>query len=481
MHPLTQFSKKNPMLSIMIVALVARLWFLLVSDHVYYPDEIFQTLEPAFERITGFGIQAWEYEAGIRPLFLPELLSMPLRLLLSLARGDTQVYTLLTKILLACWSTTIPLAVYAVIKKTSANTDRARRWALLTGLVAALWFELLYIAPRALNEALALNFLASTYLILDKARSFKAYSSKKELLYATVGCLLVLAVATRPHLLVLTPFALHWLYSTKRWERNRILFGSLITLFALGTHEYAHTGYFMHSYLRYIELQLTTPISNVFGTQPLLYYFKALVATSGVLLLPSLITLGNAKSRIWWFILIVFVASHSLIDHKELRFMLPIMPVVLVLFGQSLELWHRNISKAFKRVPELVVAIATGFSILSLFYLLPWIKTYYAVPLLAKDPLMKTARVLHRDASVCGVYVENRSWPVALSHYLINRNVPLYSQDYPPPNLDVISHKLTQEDATIAVMIKQPATCKKDPNYTNKRTFPEIQAIIEGR
>jgi hypothetical protein len=111
----------------------------------------------------------------------------------------------------------------------------------------------------------------------------------------------------------------------------------------------------------------------------------------------------------------------------------------------------------------------------------PWIKSYYPVPLLSKDPLIKTAIAIHRDASVCGVYVENRSWPIALSHYLINRDVPLYSQDYPPPNLDVISHQLTQVDGAIAVMVKQPTTCEVDPNYTNLRTFTEIESILEAR
>ncbi len=480
MHPgLTRIFKKHPVHLIIAASVIVRFGFLLVSNHLYYPDEIFQTLEPAFAHISGFGIEAWEYEAGIRPLFVPLLLSLPLKVFYMVSRGDPQVYTLLMKLFLSTWSIVIPLAVFQVVKKSHADARRANHYALLSGLLTGVWFELIYVAPRALYETLALNLIASAYLVYTRAATHKEKSLSKEFGYAFCASLVALTGATRPQFLVVFPIGLLWFFNQNTWAKNRLLFGGLLTVLAIGAHEYSQTGFFMHSFLRYIELQLTTPISDIFGVQSWLYYPKALLATSGALFIPAIITLKKKVSRSWWLALIVLVISHSALPHKELRFILPIVPIVMILFGQSLDLWHQTAKRFTKYLPEVLTGAALLMSILSLLYVFPWSKEYYTVPFLYRDSLLKTANVLHEDSSVCGIYDESRTWPISLSYYLINRNVPLYNQDYPPPNLDVISHQLTQVGDSIAVSVKQPATCATDPAYTNKRSFPAIQSIVE--
>ncbi len=472
--------KKKPFQLIILVSFLVRGGFSLVSHHLYYPDEIFQTLEPAFAHVAGFGIQAWEYEAGIRPLFVPLLLSLPLKLFLSISRGNPQLYTLFMKWFLSTWSITIPLAIYQIVKKSYAHTPQAERYALLSGLLAAVWFELVYIAPRALYESLALNLVASAYLVYTWAAAHKKNSLTTELTYALSGSLLALAGATRPQLLIVFPLWLPWFLHQNTWQRNRFVFGGLLTVLAMGGYEYAQTGMFMASLLRYIELQLTTPLSSVFGVEPWLYYLKALLATSGVVLIPALATLTKRASWLWWGALVVLVGSHSLIPHKELRFMAPAVPIMIVLFGQSLEFWQQKLKRFSRQLPEIITGSALCTSLLSLAYVFPWLKAYYPTPFLSRDPLLRIANSIYRDSSVCGIYDESHIWPISLSYYLINRPVPLYTHDYPPPNREVISHQLTQVGDTIAVSAKQPARCSIDPTYTTKRTFAEIQSLLTG-
>lgn len=462
----------------MVISIIARFVFILSSNHLYYPDEIFQTLEPAFAHISGFGIQAWEYEAGIRPLVVPLLLSLPLKVFHTLSQGNPQVYTLLMKVLLSTWSIVIPLAVFQIVKNFYASNRRAVYYGLLSGLLAAVWFELMYVAPRALYETLSLNLLATAYLIYIRGVASRKTTFTKEVLYALSGGLIACALVVRPQLMVVLPIGFYWLLSQNLLFKNRLLFGGLLSVVAIGTIEYLQTGLFMNSVLRYLELQLTTPISNIFGVESWLFYPTALLATSGVVLIPALITLNHKASRLWWLIALTLVAGHSLVAHKELRFVLPVVPVIIILFGQSLDTWHQRLKRKVKYMPEILTSCAACISLLSLLYMLPWIRGFYTVPPLHKDPLLAIANAVYQDASVCGIFDVSRTWPISLSYYLINRQVPLYAKDYPPPHFDVISHQLTQSNESIAVTVKQPSVCAVDTNYTYNRTFPEIASLL---
>lgn len=48
---------------------------------------------------------------------------------------------------------------------------------------------------------------------------------------------------------------------------------------------------------------------------------------------------GNATEKLWWVLILIFVALHSMIPHKEERFLYPILPLLLILLGR---LWARS-------------------------------------------------------------------------------------------------------------------------------------------
>lgn len=460
---------------IFFLSLVTRVWFALASNHLYYPDEVFQTLEPAFARVSGFGIEAPEQTALIRPAIVPVLLSLPLAFFIEISHGDPWLYGMLMQLLLALWSTTIPIAVYTIVHRSYAKNRHALLYGLGAGILASLWFELIYVSSRALFESLATNMLAGAYLIYIHGQKLKTHLLKKEVLYVVSGALLVLAAIVRPHLFILCPILGIWFVSLQRFSQNRLVFGALVTLFIVGGWEYYQTGYFMGGMLNYLKLQSAAPISTIFGTQPWFYYLMGVLTTSFAVVIPSLTSLKNSASHRWWLALLLFVGSHSLVAHKELRFMLPVVPIILILFGQSLGFWHRYLHKHPMLLPATLTLMGVLFSIASFFSFFPWIKPYYPIPFLYRDPLLRAATALHRDPSVCGVYDDSHLWPQSLSYYLINRRVPLYSQDYPPPHLENISHRITQTGTELSVMVKLPSVCEPDPAYSNKRSSPEFK------
>src|SRR4051812_12748598 len=48
-----------------------RIWLAWHDDGIYWPDEIYQSLEPAHRLVFGYGIVAWEFVEGARNWALP--------------------------------------------------------------------------------------------------------------------------------------------------------------------------------------------------------------------------------------------------------------------------------------------------------------------------------------------------------------------------------------------------------------------------
>ena len=52
-----------------------RLWLAFHDDGIYWPDEIYQSLEPAHRVVVGFGMLPWEFAEGARNWTLPGLIA----------------------------------------------------------------------------------------------------------------------------------------------------------------------------------------------------------------------------------------------------------------------------------------------------------------------------------------------------------------------------------------------------------------------
>ena len=60
---------------ILSAGFVARVWLAWVDDGIYWPDEIYQSLEPAHRLVFGPGLISWEYGLGARTWALPGLVA----------------------------------------------------------------------------------------------------------------------------------------------------------------------------------------------------------------------------------------------------------------------------------------------------------------------------------------------------------------------------------------------------------------------
>ena len=141
------FVRRHPLGLLLLLAAILRVgvtW----GASVHHPDEVFQYLEQAHRLVFGYGYIPWEYRDGMRSWLVPWLLAGPMWVGGALAPG-TQAYVLLPRLAVA-------LATLGVVWGAwSLGARVSRIHALLAGFVAATWFDQVYFASHTLTETIA--------------------------------------------------------------------------------------------------------------------------------------------------------------------------------------------------------------------------------------------------------------------------------------------------------------------------------------
>src|SRR5262245_51671536 len=78
---------------LLIVAAIPRFWAAWFDQGVFWPDEIFQSVEQAHRVVFGYGIVPWEFRAGARSWVFPGMIAILLKIaaLLGLSTGQSLV------------------------------------------------------------------------------------------------------------------------------------------------------------------------------------------------------------------------------------------------------------------------------------------------------------------------------------------------------------------------------------------------------
>ncbi len=120
-----------------LLGFILRALVAITSDHVHYPDEIFQSLEQAHRLVFGYGIIPWEFQQGVRSWLLPGFLSLVLYLFKFLQIDQPQNYILAEKLVLCLCATSLIPASYLIAKEFA--TEKA---GVLAAFFACFWYEL---------------------------------------------------------------------------------------------------------------------------------------------------------------------------------------------------------------------------------------------------------------------------------------------------------------------------------------------------
>lgn len=297
-------------------------WF---TSGYFHPDEHFQILEFANWKLgrTPTTDMAWEFGDRIRPTIQPLLAALEMQVLNTVGLTNPFFQVLLLRI----WSGILSLLVYFALSRT---LDLEEKWQkVLFWSCLLLWFAPMLSVRFSSENWSAICWLSAALMLLQ--------APQKRGEWALIGALLGLSFCLRYQM----AFALigigAWLIWVKKPDRTSwywLIFGGLFSL-ALGTlSDFYFYGEWVCAPYNYFTRNIIEEKAAEYGVAPWWYYLPAGV----VKLLPPIsffIIVGmvwgiyKKPHHLFTWAFIPFFLGHSVVAHKEVRFLFPMMYVVL--------------------------------------------------------------------------------------------------------------------------------------------------------
>ena len=347
---MTRANKVLAWTGLLASAFALRVGLAVISPNIFFPDEIFQTIEPAHRLLFGYGVIPWEWRLGVRSWVFPAFLAGVMRATAWMGKASSG-YLLGTAIVLSLISLVTIWFGYAWAKRASGTTA-----AIVAALACSFYFGLVYFAPKTLSEVVATHvLLPGLYLGVygDKL------SERKRMLLA--GFLCALAACLRIQLLPAILFAMIY-FCYPRWRARipAVAAGAAIPVLFFGAVDWITWSYPWQSFVRYYEANMTQEIRKLFLPEPWYWYGLALL----VLLGPAVLLLfhGARRSPFLAIFCAIVVVSHSMIPHKEIRYIYPVLAPAITLASMGIVDLLGEIKAGMKFLdnPRWVVAISVA-------------------------------------------------------------------------------------------------------------------------
>ncbi|HUM10673.1 MAG TPA: mannosyltransferase [Myxococcaceae bacterium] len=315
-----------------------------------HPDEVYQFLEPAFARVHGYGVLAWEWKQGLRNWAVPLVLAAVLRVGAWLGLTDPWV----ARGLLA-----VPLWALQAWGLVAAARLGRRRAGVLGGWVTVFALGCLplfvVVAGRTLGEALS----AALLLVAAEALSREEPPQRSGLLG---GAALGLAFVARYGSLPAMAAALAWVAARRRWELLAWAAAGLgAVLLVLGALDWASWGTPWHSVGAWFAFNVGSGgAARTFGAEPPGYYWPFLWKQVPLWVWPAL-ALGVAWLRPRLGVAAAMAALMLLAllqtTHKEERFLYPVEVLLVVEAAPGLAALLQRLRAVWQRVGVAAVAL----------------------------------------------------------------------------------------------------------------------------
>lgn len=407
---------------VLLGAALLRLWLALSDQSIYWPDELYQSLEQAHRLTFGSGLIPWEFRDGARNWILPGLLAglWQVAALLGVSSSLTLVALARGAVLLG---SVLAIALAARLAERLASA----RAGLVTALLLAVLPVSVVFGYRTLSESVSAPLVVlSTLWLIER--------SPRRAVWA--GLVITLATLLRYQNALFGVVSLLGLLQQRR-QREALLFagaGAAALLAGSGVLDWLSWGRPFHSLLAYVDFNLLRGGASTFGVEPFWYYAHSLWTSSGptLLVLAVLAVLGGLRAPVVGLAVLLDVLVHSLIPHKELRFLVPAVPLLGTLVGLGADRWFPGRAPA-----RLIWGLAAAGAALSLGLQLPALTyrelgQYLDTPRgnrriwsADEEPNLLLASVGQRP-DLCGVGVLGLRPAFTGAYTYLHRSVPLF-------------------------------------------------------
>lgn len=322
-----KFLYKKYYFSLFVCLLLALLVRVLIAEFLPAPwraDEVFQYMEPAHRLLDGHGVITWEWRVGIRSWLIPGVIAALMKLGIFL--GETNLIFFVR----VCFSLFSLSLVGAFFWYGWRRGGLFLAWML--GLTAALWPDIASGGMRTLGEFIAGNLmgLAAVCIVAYREENSPRAST---ILASSAGLFLGSAASVRFQIAPASVFGFLFLFRKNNLKQAAIsLFCFSIPVFVLGLCDAITLGKVFQSVFRNYYYNQTLGVADTFGKKYFFYYIEKYAKLWGGFFV--LILFFSMKAKREKFILLpisVFViAYHSLISHKEVSFIYPAIPPLVL-------------------------------------------------------------------------------------------------------------------------------------------------------
>ena len=307
------------------LAAIPRIWTMISDQGVFWPDEIYQSIEQAHRLVYGYGMVPWEFRDGARSWVFPGMLAAVLEFARAFgARTGPDVVH-------AAKGFMVAIAVLGVIATMKlAHRVGGESAAFLAGAWYALFPSIIVYGSRCMSE------MASGPLIVTAAWLAYDGGRKKELL---AGAVAALAIYVRYQNGLFGVGLFLMLLGRRRWKD--LLWYSLAA-FVVGMLggflDKLTWGDWFHSFIKYWQFNVVEKQASRWGVAEASYYATTIWTSTGWPLV--LIAIGYVLSLRRTLVLTLTCAlfTYALVQtpHKEFRFVMPVVPLVLAISAAGL-------------------------------------------------------------------------------------------------------------------------------------------------
>jgi hypothetical protein len=299
------------------------------------------------------------------------------------------------------------------------------------GALWALAAPAIYFAPRGLSEP-----LSAFPVTLGLAWALPAEASRRERVLG--ASLLGFAVLLRLQDAVICVALVGAWLARRRWRQSAEVVGVLLCwALLLGLLDRLTWGGWFHSAAAYWQYNWVQGRGALFGASPPSYYLRTLwtsMPAVAAVMLPAVL-LGAVRAPALAATVALFLGVHSAIPHKELRFILPLLPAAMALAGVGLAVVATRVDRRLPVGLALLAAVISGarFHALTFGDLGAYEGQRDGVSAYQDfAPVNRLLLVASEQPGLCGLKVEatHIAWAGGYSYF--HRDAPMYSHLGPP-------------------------------------------------
>jgi phosphatidylinositol glycan class B len=404
------------LLAICLLAVVIRASVMALLPSILHPDEV-MWLEQANRLINHQGLETWDFQAGERSWLWPGLIAgfMGLGQLF----GSPPAAGLGGVSVLICIVSLAPVICGFLWGRNVAGFPGA----VITGLVNAAWFELVYFYTHPLSESFATAALTAGLYVVYPGRG-----APTERRIFVGAALLGLAAVLRPQLVPAIAVAVIAVGGIReRVHYRALLWGLAVPIVLSGLLDWITWGWPFHSTIMYVYYQIK--VSSAAGLNPVYSYIGWEAVAWGLFGIPIVLSALCGAFRLpllFWLGATIFV-THSAIIHKEYRYISPALPLIMTLAGVGSTMaahWLANKLGRPQVRRALLVAVPVVWTIASLALAASPNRIWFWVR--SRGSIL-AMRALNADGQACGVGIyPSKFWWRAAGYVNLRPGIPLY-------------------------------------------------------